>query len=518
MKRIFVILAAAIMLMQGQAQSLEPSERLTVLEKSSQCTAFEFLYPSVNNAGEPIVLSSALFAWTPSDRQQGDSIESIHIYSHATIGSNDERPTTKSFSKEQMMVELLPNRTYRDLLEGTSADFVGRSVIIAPDYEGYGATSHLRHPYLSQRLTAQQVVDALEYGLRLYRQQAAEKTVDNPLLPIKSDWRMFALGYSQGAAVSLAVQRHIEEEGLSEKYHFQGSICGDGPYDLTATMRYYFDDDGTSYDAVTDHRRGIITYPAVVPLIVRGMCDTYPDLAPYTIGDLLSQQLLDTGVLGWIDSKLYTTADIGRMWHSQVETGVDTLDRHYSPEQMAEMFIQVDDKVSGRLDKMFTPALFAYMNDASHFSTVPAEAANAQQALHRALAENSVTTGWEPQHRIQFFHSRGDMVVPFGNYLAFRDAHPDGEGSLYRLDDTFSSDDHAPAATFFFLSACTLGSLATHFQWICEGAPTAVDAVRTLPVTLSFSDDWYTLDGRKLNGRPTQKGVYINKGRKILLK
>ena len=29
---------------------------------------------------------------------------------------------------------------------------------------------------------------------------------------------------------------------------------------------------------------------------------------------------------------------------------------------------------------------------------------------------------------------------------------------------------------------------------------------------------WYTLDGRKLNGKPTQKGVYVNGGRKIVIK
>lgn len=30
--------------------------------------------------------------------------------------------------------------------------------------------------------------------------------------------------------------------------------------------------------------------------------------------------------------------------------------------------------------------------------------------------------------------------------------------------------------------------------------------------------DWYTLDGRKLSGKPTQKGIYVVKGRKIVVK
>ncbi len=32
------------------------------------------------------------------------------------------------------------------------------------------------------------------------------------------------------------------------------------------------------------------------------------------------------------------------------------------------------------------------------------------------------------------------------------------------------------------------------------------------------SQGWYTLDGRKLNGKPTQKGIYVNGGRKVVVK
>ena len=31
-------------------------------------------------------------------------------------------------------------------------------------------------------------------------------------------------------------------------------------------------------------------------------------------------------------------------------------------------------------------------------------------------------------------------------------------------------------------------------------------------------EDWFSLDGKKLNGRPTQKGIYIRNGRKVILK
>ena len=496
----------------------EPSERLTKLSALAKSTVYTFNYPSVNSAGERIVLSSALVAWTPDERQEDDCIESVHIYSHATIGADEERPTD-AFSKEQLMLQTLPRRTYGDYAGNVVVNYVGRCIIIAPDYEGFGVTKDLPHPYLSQRLTAQQVLDAVNYGLDLYRKQAAEKSDDDPLLPIKSDWRTFAIGYSQGGAVTLALQRLIEEQGLAEQLHFYGSICGDGPYDLIETMRYYFDDNGTSYGAETDHRKGICTYPVVVPMIIKGMCATHPAMTPYPIGDYLSQQLLDTGVLDWIDSKEYPTNKMSEMWYDQLESGLDANGRHYTPEQMAEMFsVLKEGRVSGHLNKMFTPAVFDYLNNAENLSVVPDKAANAQQALHRALADNSVAAGWEPKHPIQFYHSRSDMVVPYGNYLAFRNAHPDGEGSIYRINDTFSEDDHMTAAIAFFGELCLTETIVTSFEWISETAnSTGIQIVESSKLKVQSDNAWYTLDGRRLSGKPTAKGVYINKGKKILI-
>ena len=174
----------AVVPINTQAQQAEPSERLTMVFEPAGSTVYSFNYPTVNTVGEPIVLSSALVAWTPNDRVETDSIESVHIYSHATIGSDEERPSSEGFSKEQIMLQLMSGRTYKNLFADNSADYVARCIIIAPDYEGYGVTKDLPHPYLSQQLTAQQVLDAVNYGLKLYR-KTAEKTEDN-LLPSRA--------------------------------------------------------------------------------------------------------------------------------------------------------------------------------------------------------------------------------------------------------------------------------------------------------------------------------------------
>ena len=100
-------------------------------------------------------------------------------------------------------------------------------------------------------------------------------------------------------------------------------------------------------------------------------------MASYRIEDYLSQQLLDTGVLGWIDSKEYTTSEMSKMWYDQLMNGLDVEGRHYSPEQMAELFsTPKEDKVSGHLDKMFTPATFDYLNNPDKMAVQRARGVN----------------------------------------------------------------------------------------------------------------------------------------------
>ena len=226
-------------------------------------------------------------------------------------------------------------------------------------------------------------------------------------------------------------------------------------------------------------------------------------------------------MLSWIDSKEYTTADMSRMWNSQLNSGLTKSDRYYSPEQMAELFAPVDDKVAGHLEKMFTPATFAYLSNADSMAVVPTNPTTAQQALHLALAENSVTTGWKPQHRIQFYHSRGDMVVPFGNYLAFRDAQPDTENIIYRVNDTYTDVDHMAAAIIFFLDLISAGSFAEHFEWISETATSTgirENSFAEVQRQMLDGDNWYTIDGRRLSSRPTTSGVYIRNQRKVVIR
>ena len=52
-----------------------------------------------------------------------------------------------------------------------------------------------------------------------------------------------------------------------------------------------------------------------------------------------------------------------------------------------------------------------------------------------------------------------------------------------------------------------------------DGTTTAIQAVSGDKIGSDIiADGWYTLGGMKLQGAPTQKGVYINNGKKVVVK
>ena len=59
-----------------------------------------------------------------------------------------------------------------------------------------------------------------------------------------------------------------------------------------------------------------------------------------------------------------------------------------------------------------------------------------------------------------------------------------------------------------------LGYQARSFELIFDEGE--ITSMNDKEMTVKFKvNDWYTLDGRKLDGEPTAKGVYINNGKKV---
>lgn len=83
--------------------------------------------------------------------------------------------------------------------------------------------------------------------------------------------------------------------------------------------------------------------------------------------------------------------------------------------------------------------------------------------------------------------------------LAFADDLPQGEIYMPR---TVNSGNSAPA----------------RLSIVKDEDVTGITEISEDKKTRNINEFWYTLDGRRLNGKPSQKGLYIHQGRKIVIK
>ena len=352
--------------------------------------------------------------------------KNVVIGCHVTITSNWEAPTSYNRGKFKLNKPM----TYFGLknfmtdtsmmLYYTRNDVLRQStcLVILPDYEGYGDTSNRPHPYLYQELTARQCVDATRYGLALYNHYVDKKEAE----PMADNWKTVSVGFSQGGSVSLATHKFIETNNLVDDLHFAGSVCGDGPYDPVRHLLYYMTDDGETYDGKnrTKHKKETVSMPIVMPLILKGMCDSNPYMRQHKISDYLTQNFLNTGVIGFIESKSkaendqFSTNDVNAAFRQIKKKGT------YNGKTITDYdkLFPLDDgsNVHGALPYMLTDGA---ISDFRRLTKNESMQNDYMKDLVAALESNNLTVGWVPQKRVALYHTSYDTVVPYVNMLSF---------------------------------------------------------------------------------------------------
>ena len=355
---------------------------------------FTYNYPSVNAEGEEVTLSA--LACMPDD--DCDYVNNVIIGCHVTITSNKECPSR--YTEEgsyKSDVSMLMNHAGSGLVFHSSQDDMPYyNLVIMPDYEGYGVTRSNAHPYLYQELTARQVVDGVRYGISLYNSDSSVSEIRHPF---RDDWRSITVGYSQGGSVALATQRFIEQNGLTDELQLAGSVCGDGPYDLMSTLMYY----------VGQYKAGKkLNMPVVLPLILKGMCDSNPYMTDHQVSDYIKSKFLETGILDWLNEKKKTTGDITNAWEELYENNTyfqDVLNDDGTSTLGKMMRSETLDYFSNLYDN--------YKDSYTSASGIPLPTHRGlMEDLHFALESNNMTMGWQPQHPIFMYHSYDDTVVP----------------------------------------------------------------------------------------------------------
>jgi len=89
-----------------------------------------------------------------------------------------------------------------------------------------------------------------------------------------------------------------------------------------------------------------------------------------------------------------------------------------------------------------------------------------------------------------------------------------GAGSKLYYADKLPLDIKGFRAYFVLDDPAAVRSISMDFG---DGA-TSLREIRNEELEMRNADEWYSVDGRKLSGRPTAKGVYINNGKKTIVK
>ena len=359
---------------------------------------------------------------------------------HSTITSDSQRPT--NFSNMSSLSEV-------NMLALFACALSQNALVIVPDYEGYGITADIPHPYCNRDLTALQVVTGVKAGLSWFEENQ---------MKMADGWQGVSIGYSQGGAVSAGVLRYCQEHN-DNSLRLKGAVCGDGPYDPLATLKRYID---------MDH----LYMPVAPAMLLKGAVDTDPEMAGCTVEDFVTDKFFETGIFKMIESKQNTTDDIqaalldysknhgddgGFVMMAMCSDGFQpyTQNNLVDPNGKTRDFELENGKGYNycTVDQCLKPGVIAYFRDGTVTGEVPVEKL---KALEKSLSKNALTAdGFMPGSGFTFFHSTGDEVVPYCNLESVRNTW--GTGSINTLSFESYVQLHVATGMVFFTIYC--GSL-----------------------------------------------------------
>lgn len=335
----------------------------------------KYLYSSTDHLGNPITLSSVLY-WNRYKLDGWHDIipENICLVEHFAITSDAEAPSNS--------YPLEPHIT-------------GNSLVVMPDYLGYGHTAKGFHPYLNYDLAARNSMDALKAAYIICNNH-------NEKL-LAGSWSLCVLGASQGGSNALAVHKFLDTNpSVAKEWRFSHSCCAAGAYSLSTTFETYM-------------RWGSLDYPVVLPMVLKSMLASYPDI----MSGLSEEDF-------YSDDYLAIKPQIDAMLEGK---------KHTTNEINAVFFDNLADE-TGKL----------------HIGSIlSAEVMDANSSISKALAicfaKNDLTLGWKPVHPVKFYHSKDDNVVPYENVEAAIEAF----GAIATLQ-TSEDLDHTSSCAMWVLS------------------------------------------------------------------
>jgi acetyl esterase/lipase len=174
-------------------------------------TAYRLTYNTTGVDGKAVVASGAVFI------PDIDNPLPLLNYNHGTYFPSDEKKAPSylpAYNAEMQIGKLFSASGY---------------LAVLPDYIGYGSTKDYDHPYGAYNIIATSSIDMLRAVKELCEQKK-----------IQLSGRNFFSGWSEGAAVSLAVVRKLESDHPGE-FTPTATVANAGPYYSSAFVDHILD-------------------------------------------------------------------------------------------------------------------------------------------------------------------------------------------------------------------------------------------------------------------------------------
>lgn len=258
------------------------------------------------------------------------------------------------------------------------------NLFIMPDGQGFGSDAGNVQPYIDHQTQAQQIIDAMEAGYKIYKDDGGK---------MEKDWKLRVIGASQGGGNAMAVHRFLDTHskivpgpggrGIGTYYrimwNFDYSYVCCGPYSPEVTMQTY-------------SKWGKLSYPCVIPLVIKSMLESYPKLTlekGYKEKDFFSGE--------WNQNK----EEFDRIYRDKTMTA-DDLNYYICKKLGLSVVREHYDLPIVPLGKMLSEDM---MNTDSQI----------YKDLMECLKEQDLTSGWKPYTKTKLYYSTEDEIVPYAN-------------------------------------------------------------------------------------------------------
>ena len=167
---------------------------------SDHMMAYNFVYPSTDPDGNPVMLSGTITLGDNIVRHQ--PAKGLALYNHFTVYRADQCPSRGDLSIQKVMAR-------------------SPLITISPDYYGFGITEKQPQAYCISRANGRAALDAYLAAKRLIEDFKVKKNDD-----------FVIAGYSEGGQTTMGVLREISQRHPEIKV--KRAFAGDGPYDINS--------------------------------------------------------------------------------------------------------------------------------------------------------------------------------------------------------------------------------------------------------------------------------------------